>query len=174
MSTRQFILWSLIQLALVLAALRLYGFLQETQYYFTPQDIATRPYQDLNPIAFALALLVPCFAAAVGIYISRAPDSSAVTFGTFLAALLQSWPAIYFPDVRSVLLPDSLKDQPMKILVLYSLYIASYTLLAKATATVTLASRRWTSELQRDGPFREIAVGLAVSAIWQLVVNFWK
>jgi hypothetical protein len=99
------------------------------------------------------------------------------TASGFLATLLQSWPILFFTNLRPYLVPYWLEGHPFKLFILQSLFIATYTSLCRLGAWLASHHFNLTKQSQkheRDSRMREILIGIIVSVIWQVLSSLWS
>jgi len=173
-----FVFWTAVGTALILTLIRLYGFLENTMFYFSFRQIATRPLRDASIVGLLITLGIPLATGLILTYLGRQSLVGPATGAGFQAALLQSWPVLFFPSLRPYLVPDSLVDQPVKLFVIHGLYVASYSMLSRLGAWLgvfTLSTTLPPSPAsERDSAVRNIVLALAASALWQILLSLWS
>src|ERR1700730_10558347 len=104
------------------------------------------------------------------------------TLSGFLASLLLSWPAIYFPELRRYLVKQSLATQPVRLLTTYALFIFSYAVLARLGAVGGIWSRQKIVRAGTDSLLKKvrladviwtIIIGLLTNGIWEILIRRW-
>lgn len=170
--------WTAVGTACILAMIRIYGFLEGTRFYFAFRHLATRASEDTSVFGLLVTLSIP-LASGFGLtYAARRPVVGPATGAGFLAALLQSWPILFFSELRPSLVPPWLVGQPVKLFVLHGLYIGSYSMISRMGAllgVLALSQRPWFSSAPRhESAIRNILIGLIVAAVWQVLVSFWR
>lgn len=178
MNFKSNVYWLAIGTISILGLTRIYGFLYGTSYYWSFRSIATHQLEDSNLIGMVITLLIPVLVGVMIASLSSVPVSRTAAGAGFLAALLQSWPVLFFTNVRSDLVPNALLSQPLKLFSLHLLYVLSYTFLAWVSAWVVDALRgrrdRYAVDGRADTVVRTVLIGLLVCLIWQVLSSLWR
>lgn len=179
MDNRPHLKWVAIGTICLFVLSRIYGIIFfETKYYFTPSDIANASNNELEVIGILLRLALPIIAGILIGYASRGKPTTEALLSGFLTALLLSWPVIYFPTTRSLLLPSSIASKPGLIWAIYGSFIASYSLLCKTGANMGLLLRKFSTTttfkslfaiLDMKDALRTVIIGVITTALWNLL-----
>jgi len=172
------ILWIAVGTIMILGFTRIYGFLHTTAFYWTFHNLATNSLKDASVIGLFIVIAIPIITGVILVNVSRKPIIGIATASGFLATLLQSWPILFFTNLRPYLVPYWLKDNPFKLFILQLLYIGSYTLLCRLGAFFAsrnlLKTQDKSMNLEVDSPMRTILLGIIVCLIWQVLSSLWR
>lgn len=178
MRNKSTIFWTSVGIIMLLGFIRLYGFLHKTIFYWTFHNLATRSLKDASIVGLFITLAIPLITGIILVIVAKRPLIGVATASGFLATLLQSWPILFFTNLRPYLVPLWLKGHPFKIFILQCLYIASYTILCRLGALI--ASRKYSKsveyfqETKKDSAMQTILLGIVVCIIWQVLSSLWR
>jgi len=178
MRDRSDILWTAVGTMIILGLIRLYGFLHKTIYYWTFHNLATRSLQDASIVGLLITLAIPVITGSILVISAQKPLIGVATASGFLATLLQSWPILFFTNLRPQMIPTSLTGHPFQLFFLQSLFIVSYTVLCRFGALITSQkyrkSDKYAHKFKEDSALRTILLGLIICIIWQLLSSLWS
>jgi hypothetical protein len=171
---------TLLGTGLLLILSRLYGMIFfNTRHYFSFVDIATSRPEDVSLLGVAAKLLLPVLSGfAVAFVVKRGAAVEAAASG-FLGSFLLSWPFLYFPDVRDFMLPVELSGRKVVVVLIFGLFILTYTLLGRLGASIWELTTRVPirgklsnvlSSLNLKDAVRNIVLSLIGALLWQLVL----
>ncbi len=129
--------WFLFGIVFLMILTTLYGeFFFGTRQYFSFLDIATVGQNDIPLSGLLLRLAMPLVTGLIiGIGSKANPRVEAAVAG-FAAALLISWPVLFFPNLRPYLISLSLRSRTILLYTIYALFMLSYASLALIGAMI--------------------------------------
>lgn len=163
----------------------IYGLLFfDTPEYFSFNDLATSSLRDIHVFGAIIRLLLPLV---VGFGIGRLSPGEPVREATvtgFLASLLLCWPGIFFPRLRTYFVgDDNLATQPLKLLMIYAVFMGSYSALARFGAIAGFHREKlsrgvfnlsfW-KKVDRYDATITIILGLLTNVIWEILLRVFK
>ncbi len=148
-----------------------------TSTYFSFADLASSSHTDLPIWGLILRLLVPVLVGFAVAAVSTGNPRKEATLSGAIGSFLHAWPALYVNYV-----PQFLEGQRARTMVVYGLFVLSYTALANlgallafywAKATQSPRVAAFFQGVQLADAVRDIVLGLIASAVWQLAIELW-